>query len=46
MEYKHAREFVKEVFPEVNLPEEEVTIPEDIVPLYKYWCEQNGKEVK
>ena len=43
MEFKHAKEFMAEVFPdtEVTAP---IIIPDDIIPLYLAWCRQNGKE--
>ena len=43
MEYKHAKEFIEAVFPEVKVTEP-IVIPEDIIPLYEVWCRENGKE--
>lgn len=44
--FKYIKEFTEAVFPDTKLPEGEVTIPEDIVPLYRLWCVMNGKEVE
>ena len=43
MEFKHTKEFIEAVFPDtkITMP---IIIPEDIVPLYKIWCIENGKE--
>lgn len=41
---KHTKEFIEAVFPEVKV--KEPTIPEDIAPLYRLWCIENGKKVE
>lgn len=41
--FKYIKEFTESVFPDVKEP---VTVPEDIIPLYRLWCIENGKEVE